>query len=161
MSCSVKAIYIHKGRGWVDLATAACAETDYYEALVRTYQDKQRLFPYHLSTAICGKLRITPFKYYYQVIYQAMKLEMPYDKIPNFTAAEILRKLGIGRNEYIAKLNLCNEKKLLWRVNKGIAKEHLPAEPIKIKVLGWWRILPVSLSAILPLAPVETLPLCC
>ena len=74
-----------------------------------------------------------------------MRNDMPYDKIPNFTAAEILRLLGIGRNEYIAKLNLCNEKKLLWRVNKGIAKEHLPNEPIKIKVLGWWRVLPLSL----------------
>jgi hypothetical protein len=144
--CSVKAVYIHKGWAWCDLACSASTEADYYEQLLRTYRAKQRLFPYHLSASVCGKYRVTPFRYYYDVVFQAMRNEMPYDKIPNFAAAEILRILGIGRNEYIAKLNACNEKKLLWRVNKGIAKEHLPTEPVRCKLLGWWRLHPISLS---------------
>jgi FAM91 N-terminus len=143
---SVKAVYIHKSWGWSNLACIACPEFEYYEALLRTFKLKQRLFPYHLAEAICGKLRVTPFRYYYDVIFQAMRNEMPYDKIPNFTAAEILQLLGIGRNEYIANLNACNEKKLLWRVNKGIAKEYLPSEPLPGKLLGWWRLHPVSIS---------------
>lgn len=142
----MKAVYIHKGWPWRDLACSACHEADYYDQLLRTFRTKQRLFPYHLATAICGRFRVTPFRYYYDVVFQAMRNEMPYDKIPNFTAAEILRLLGIGRNEYIAKLNACNEKKLLWRVNKGIAKEHLPAEPVRCKLLGWWRVQPIALS---------------
>ena len=144
--CSVKAVYIHKSWAWTNLACIACPEFEYYEQLLRTFRLKQRLFPYHLAAAICGKLRVTPFKYYHDVIFQAMRNEMPYDKIPNFTAAEILQLLGIGRNEYIAKLNQCNEKKLLWRVNKGIAKEYLPVEPLKGKLLPWWRMHAVSIS---------------
>eukprot|EP00892_Ulva_mutabilis_P007529 jgi/Ulvmu1/5148/UM021_0165.1 len=143
----VKAICIHQGLSWAgSLATAACHEFEYYEQLLKTYKAKQRVYPYHMAQEICGKLRVTPFKYYYDVLFQAMRNELPYDQIPNFTAADIIRLIGIGRNEYIAKLNACNEKKLLWRMNKSIAKEHLPTEPVHIKLTGWWRVQAVSLS---------------
>lgn len=148
-SCRVKAICIHQGLSWAgSLATAACHEFEYYEQLLKTYKAKQRVYPYHMAQEICGKLRVTPFKYYYDVLFQAMRNELPYDQIPNFTAADIIRLIGIGRNEYIAKLNACNEKKLLWRMNKSIAKEHLPTEPVNIKLTGWWRVQAVSLSAL-------------
>lgn len=146
-TCRVKMVYIHKSWPWSNLACMAGSEVDYYEQLLRTFRHKQRLFPYHLAGAVCGKLRVTPFKYYFDVVFQAMRNEMPYDKIPNFTAAEILQLLGIGRNEYIAKLNACSERKLLWRVNRSIAKEYLPTEPTSSKMLDWWRIHAVSISA--------------
>jgi len=153
--CRVKAICIHQGQSWAgSLATAACHEFEYYEQLLKTYKAKQRVFPYHMAEEICGKLRVTPFKYYYDVLFQAMRNELPYDQIPNFTAADIIRLIGIGRNEYIAKLNACNEKKLLWRMNKAIAKEHLPTEPASIKLTGWWRVQAVSLSTLIRLRPV-------
>jgi hypothetical protein len=45
---------------------------------------------------------------------------------PRLQAADALRLTGVGRNEYIAILNACKSKKLLWRVNKGLARDLLP-----------------------------------
>ncbi len=53
-------------------------------------------------------------------------------------AADIVKMVGIGRNEYIATLNKCKAKKLLWRVNRAIAREHLPAEPLRLAKCDWW-----------------------
>lgn len=41
-------------------------------------------------------------------------------------AADALRVVGVGRNEYISILNACKAKKLMWRVNRAIAKDLLP-----------------------------------
>jgi hypothetical protein len=38
--------------------------------------------------------------------------EKQYDQIPNFTAADVKRLCGIGRNEYIEILNQCKAKKV-------------------------------------------------
>lgn len=62
-------------------------------------------------------------------------------------AADIVKVVGIGRNEYIATLNKCKAKKLLWRVNRAIAREQLPAEPLKLAKEDWWIAHVVNLSA--------------
>lgn len=54
--------------------------------------------------------------------------------------------VGIGRNEYIAIMNKCKAKKLLWRVNKSIAKEFLPPEPLDIDMQPWWLVGVVNLG---------------
>ena len=59
--------------------------------------------------------------------------------------------VGIGRNEYIATLNKCKAKKLLWRVNRAIAREHLPAEPLRLAKCDWWIAHVVNLGT--PLMP--------
>ena len=61
-------------------------------------------------------------------------------------AADIVQQVGIGRNEYIAIMNKCKAKKLLWRVNKSIAKEFLPVTPLDINVQPWWTVGVVNLS---------------
>ena len=38
--------------------------------------------------------------------------EQPYDSIPNFSAADVLRLTGIGRNEFIDIMNKCRSKVL-------------------------------------------------
>lgn len=53
-------------------------------------------------------------------------------------AADIVRIVGIGRNEYIATMNKCKAKKLLWRMNKAVVKEHLPTEPLEFLKQPWW-----------------------
>lgn len=58
-----------------------------------------------------------------------------------------MRIVGIGRNEYIATMNKCKAKKLLWRVNKAIVREHLPAEPLDIERQPWWLAHVVNLGA--------------
>jgi FAM91 N-terminus len=47
-------------------------------------------------------MRVAPFHYYRDILSDAMVGDLAYDAIPNFTAADIVRLMGIGRNEYIA-----------------------------------------------------------
>lgn len=65
-------------------------------------------------------------------------------------AADIVHIVGIGRNEYIATMNKCKAKKLLWRVNKSIAKEFLPVEPLSIELQPWWQVGVVNLGEAQP-----------
>lgn len=44
-----------------------------------------QLFPYHLADYICRVLRVTPFKYYVELMYSVLRDERSYDRIPNFT----------------------------------------------------------------------------
>lgn len=53
-------------------------------------------------------------------------------------AADIVRVVGVGRNQYIDLMNQCKAKKLLWRVNKAIAKDLLPTEPLDPQLQPWW-----------------------
>lgn len=57
-----------------------------------------------------------------------------------------MRLVGIGRNEYIAIMNKCKAKKLLWRVNRSIAKEFLPTEPLDPDMQPWWTVGLVNIS---------------
>ena len=63
-------------------------------------------------------------------------------------AADVLRIMGIGRNEYIHILNTCKGKKLLWRVNRSIVKDHLPTEPQIIRMEPWWHVRVVNIGAL-------------
>ena len=76
-------------------------EEKYYEMLIEKSIGTYNLFPYHLSDVITKGLRVTAFNYYLEVISHLLKLDKSYDTLPNFTAADILRVLGIGRNEYL------------------------------------------------------------
>ena len=59
-----------------------------------------------------------------------------------------MRVLGIGRNEYIALMNKSKARKLLWRVNKSIAKEYLPEQPLMPAALQpWWHVATVNVGA--------------
>ncbi|XP_028057166.1 protein FAM91A1-like [Camellia sinensis] len=70
----------------------------------------QKLFPYHLAEYVCRVMRVSPFRYYCDMIFEVMKNEQPYDSIPNFSAADALRLTGIGRNEFIDIMNKCRSK---------------------------------------------------
>lgn len=59
-------------------------------------------------------------RYYCDVLYIAIRDEKSYDRLPNFTAADIVRTLGVGRNEYIDIMNEARGRKsalgALWKV---------------------------------------------
>ena len=74
-------------------------EKRYYEELVDYSRKHLMLFPYHLSDVVVKGLRITPFQYYVMVLEVIMAQERSYDSLPNFTAVDCLRLLGIGRNQ--------------------------------------------------------------
>ncbi|CAL8463740.1 g3274 [Coccomyxa elongata] len=154
----VKEHCIQRGLSYDDsLANTSCQEQEYYEDLLRYYRYNYRLFPYHLSDYVCRVLRVTPFRYYCDLLFTVMREEKSYDQIPNFTAADIVRIVGIGRNEYIATMNKCKAKKLLWRMNKAVVKEHLPTEPLEIVKQPWWIAHVVNLGEVefRSLAPTE------
>ena len=52
-----------------------------------------QLFPYHLSEYVCRVLRVTPFKYYCDLLYTVMREEKSYDQIPNFAVSRLMLRL--------------------------------------------------------------------
>ncbi|EEZ97172.2 Protein FAM91A1-like Protein [Tribolium castaneum] len=114
-------------------------EKRYYERVVAYSKERLMLFPYHLADMIVKGLRITPFNYYISVVEKLMQAEKSYDTLPNFTAADCLRLLGIGRNEYIELMNKSrsNRGRLFGKKNvRGL----LPPVPKDIHIEPWWRV---------------------
>ncbi|XP_030482690.2 uncharacterized protein LOC115699433 [Cannabis sativa] len=127
-------------------ARKMCKETEYYEDLMRYLRKNLALFPYHLGEYVCRVMRVSPFKYYCDMIFEVMKNEQPYDSIPNFSAADALRLTGIGRNEFIDIMNKCRSKKIMWKINKSIAKELLPTHPVDLQIESWWGVCLVNFT---------------
>lgn len=101
------------------------------------------LFPYHLSDYIVAGMRITPFQYYIKIIQDLLYNEKSYDTLPNFTAADCLRLLGIGRNQYLDIMNQHRTSKKLFSLIKKVNAELLPSSPVKnIPIEPWWIINP-------------------
>ncbi|XP_006655225.2 protein FAM91A1-like [Oryza brachyantha] len=131
---------IRKRLPWTSsYARKVCKEGEYYEDLMRYLRKNLALYPYHLADYICRVMRISPFKYYCDILFEAMKNEQPYDSIPNFSAADALRITGVGRNEFIDIMNKCRSK-IMWKLSKSIAKELLPALPVDQATEPWWTV---------------------
>ena len=58
-----------------------------------------QLFPYHLSDYVCRVLRVTPFKYYCDLLYTVMREEKSYDQIPNFAVRPVYTSSQMMRFE--------------------------------------------------------------
>ncbi|WCJ24791.1 Protein FAM91A1 [Euphorbia peplus] len=138
---------IKKRLQWnTSFARKVCREGEYYEDMMRYLRKNLALFPYHLSEYVCRVMRVSPFRYYCDMIFEVMKNEQPYDSIPNFSAADALRVTGIGRNEFIDIMNKCRSKKFMWKLNKSIAKELLPIQPVEFAIEPWWGVCLVNFT---------------
>lgn len=118
-------------------------EYEYYRELLKYSRDHLMLFPYHLSDFIITGMRITPFQYYLSTMAQIIESEKSYDTLPNFTAADCLRLLGIGRNQYIDIMNelRSTQRRFLGIQVKRSARSLLPNKPNKIvPIEPWWFI---------------------
>ncbi|XP_039709749.1 protein FAM91A1 isoform X2 [Pteropus medius] len=113
-------------------------ERKYYEELLKYSRDHLMLYPYHLSDIMVKGLRITPFSYYTGIMEDIMNSEKSYDSLPNFTAADCLRLLGIGRNQYIDLMNQCRSSKKFFR--RKTARDLLPVKPVEIAIEAWWVV---------------------
>lgn len=123
----------------------------YYDELLRYSREHLMLFPYHLSDIYVKGLRVTPFSYYIDIISDLILQEKSYDTLPNFTAADCLRLLGIGRNQYIELINQARtivqstKKKMFlnltgWKSPASI-RHLLPHQPVdSIHIQPWWMI---------------------
>ncbi|KAI4305769.1 hypothetical protein L6164_029116 [Bauhinia variegata] len=127
-------------------ARKVCRESEYYEEMMHYLRKNLALFPYHLADYVCRVMRVSPFRYYCDMIFEVMKNEQPYDSIPNFSAADALRLTGIGRNEFIDIMNKCRSKKIMWKLNKSIAKELLPTQPVDFPIEPWWGVCLVNFT---------------
>lgn len=118
-------------------------EYEYYRELLKYSRDKLMLFPYHLSDFIITGMRITPFQYYLSTMALILEQEKSYDTLPNFTAADCLILLAIGRNQYI---DIMNELRSTHRRFLGInvrrnARSLLPNKPDKnVPIEPWWLV---------------------
>ncbi|XP_046398087.1 protein FAM91A1 [Ischnura elegans] len=116
-------------------------EKRYYEELLAYSKESLLLYPYHLSDVVVRGLRATPFQYYVSVVEATMEKERSYDSLPNFTAADCLRLLGIGRNEYIELMNQCRSGgRRLFRRRGASVKDLLPPRPVDVHIEPWWKV---------------------
>uniref|UniRef100_A0A2R9B059 FAM91 C-terminal domain-containing protein n=1 Tax=Pan paniscus TaxID=9597 RepID=A0A2R9B059_PANPA len=80
----------------------------------------------------------SPFSYYPGITEDIMNSEKSYDSLPNFTAADCLRLLGIGRNQYIDLMIQCRSSKKFFR--RKTAGDLLPIKPVEIATEAWWVV---------------------
>ncbi|KAK8751572.1 hypothetical protein OTU49_009168 [Cherax quadricarinatus] len=113
-------------------------ERSYYEEVLSHSRSHLMMYPYHLSDVVVKGLRVTPFQYYISILTDIMSAEKSYDSLPNFTAADCLRLLGIGRNQYIDLMNQCRSSRKLFR--KKNVRDLLPALPSDITIEPWWVV---------------------
>ncbi len=71
-----------------------------------------------------------------------MQRDESYDLLPNFTAADAVRLLGIGRNEYINAMNTSrtNRSFALFRKKETQLENLLPAQPVDTVLQPWWLV---------------------
>ena len=95
-----------------------------------------------MADVVTEGLRVTPFNFYLDVLSQLLRNDKSYDTLPNFTAADCLRVLGIGRNEYlslISDLKTHSTRALLFS-SKPNPLDFLPRFPVRIRIEPWWRV---------------------
>ncbi|EFA83323.1 FAM91 family protein [Heterostelium album PN500] len=110
----------------------------YYQEIVRSSVSKLVLYPYHIIDKLVGLLNVTPFKYYLVMMTETMANSKSYDELPNFTAVDCLRMLGVGRNQYIDMMNKCRTKGFLFKKKKDVIKSLLPSRTMEKSIEYWW-----------------------
>uniref|UniRef100_A0A8W7NZT9 FAM91 N-terminal domain-containing protein n=1 Tax=Anopheles atroparvus TaxID=41427 RepID=A0A8W7NZT9_ANOAO len=114
-------------------------EKKYYERLVEMNIQALHIFPYHLADVITKGLRVTPFNYYTDMIAFLLTHDKNYDALPNFTAADCLRVLGIGRNEYLSISSdlKSSSPRSFFKKNPY---HFLPKFPRTVTMHPWWIV---------------------
>lgn len=109
-------------------------ESVYYDELLSHSREACMLYPYHLPVGPSA------FEYYCELLGETMRHERSYDTIPNFTAADVMRLLRVGRNEFISMMNSCRAKGWMWK-RRGVVSKLLPsAPPSDLPVDHWWLV---------------------
>eukprot|EP01134_Creolimax_fragrantissima_P005843 CFRG5843T1 len=120
-------------------------EKKYYEDVAKYSLEHYMLYPYHLSDVMVKGLKISAFKYYREMMRNLLTKEKSYDSLPNFTAADGVRLLGIGRNQFIDIMNQSRSKPFTLKSFKQTNRDHhidelLPSCPVAHKIGHWWIV---------------------
>lgn len=117
-------------------------EERYYELLIQKSIRNLSLFPYHLADMVTKGLRVTPFNYYLEILSLLLANDKSYDTLPNFTAVDCVRVLGIGRNEYLSLVSelKTNTVRHLFYTTKPNPMKFLPNFPVRVRIEPWWSV---------------------
>ncbi|PRP81899.1 hypothetical protein PROFUN_10607 [Planoprotostelium fungivorum] len=99
-------------------------EKAYYQQILKISRTHFMLYPYHLADVMTKTMRMTPFRFYLEMMEDVMRGGV--------------RLLGIGRNEYIDNMNRCRSRGWLWKMKRNAFKECLPTHPVEIEIEYWW-----------------------
>ena len=125
-------------------------EATYLNDMLTASRERGLLYPYHLAHELSahGATRVSPFEYYVEMIMDRMRSERSYDTIPSFTAADCVRLVQCGRNEFIHALNALRSKGWLWKRRRALmAKQLPPTPPMDMPVLHYWEVHPTRAAA--------------
>ena len=143
----VRALRVHSisiQAGWS--APLGGDEPSYLQDVLTISRERGLLYPYHLADAIAAaskpSVRLdSPFEYYVEMIIERMRTERSYDTIPSFAAADCVRLVQCGRNEFIHALNACRSKGWLWKRRRNLIARQLPAAPPPdLPIIHWWEV---------------------
>ena len=114
-------------------------ERQYYRDLLQWSSDHFMLYPYHLGDMMAVEMRTPPFLYYTEILARMITNERSYDSLPNFSAADGVNLLGVGRNQYIDIMNQSKTRGLFRRrVNP---RSLLPARArVPSHLAYWWTV---------------------
>jgi hypothetical protein len=98
----------------------------YARRLLQTSRENLRLYPYSIIDDAVVYGGETPLDYYSSVLALMLNREWAYDALPNFTAVDVLRLFGLGRNEYIATLNRLKSKTARWLLKASYVNDLIP-----------------------------------
>lgn len=117
-------------------------EKAYYTELIKHSMEGLMLFPYHLSDVIMQGLHLSPFAYYRELLLEVMRKDQSYDCIQNFTAADVFRLVGVGRNQFIDILNTSRSNRAfaLFKKKENQLESLVPSQPIDCKLQTWWLV---------------------
>eukprot|EP00730_Choanoeca_flexa_P003369 TRINITY_DN11384_c0_g1_i3.p1 TRINITY_DN11384_c0_g1~~TRINITY_DN11384_c0_g1_i3.p1 ORF type:complete len:834 (+),score=166.17 TRINITY_DN11384_c0_g1_i3:131-2632(+) len=112
----------------------------YYRDLLQYSKDHLMMYPYHLADVLTYDHDTTAFDYYHSILSTMLSSDRSYDALPNFTAADCLSLMGIGRNEYIDLLNNSKTGKSMFRkrINPKTLLPKLPLPPKNVQ--HWWTV---------------------
>lgn len=108
------------------------------------------LYPYAHQHELMRLGLPTPFDYCRRMVADMLSTDRSYDSLPNFSAADVVRLLRVGRNEYIAAMNALKSSAPARRA--ATRDDALPSRaPLDLPIDHWWlvhsRLSPAELRA--------------
>jgi hypothetical protein len=87
-------------------------------------------------------LQVSPFFYYREMLLTLMRKDESYDMLQNFTAADVHRLLGIGRNEYINIMNTSRSNRAfaLFKKKENQLESLVPSQAVATPLKPWWQV---------------------
>lgn len=115
---------------------------NFYRELLRDMRQRLQVYPYHLARPFAMHSLANPFEYYVEMLCDALRVTKSYEEFPNFTAADVLRVIGIHRNNYLEALHKCQERGAAAKISRAI-RGLLPATPQPVPIEFWWTVYPI------------------